>query len=220
MEKEKVKKVDLKIYIMLGIYSIILMLLCAGSSPIIEYLSPDSSIFYTMGRSAANGTVLYKEIADHKGFYLFAFNWLGAWLTPGSMNGLFYVEIIFAWIKLLYVYKIVSLYVEKKMNAVVVALAFMAVATNFLSWNTGNLGEQFALAFQLISLYYIAKYLKEYEQERRFGEHNWKYMFVHGLAAGIVLFIQANLIAMWIPFGIGLAIILISFLYNLKCRGS
>lgn len=36
----------------------------------IKYLSPDSSIFYTIGRSMANGTVVYKEIADHKGFYL------------------------------------------------------------------------------------------------------------------------------------------------------
>ena len=78
---------------------------------------------------------------------------------------------------MIYVYKIASLYVEKKMNAVVVAVAFMAVATNFLSWNTGNLGEQFALAFQLISLYYIAKYLKNYEKNSKFGKHNWKYMF-------------------------------------------
>ena len=126
-------------YIILGGDAIVLMFLCAGSSPIIEYLSPDSSIFYTRGRSAANGTVLYKEIADHKGFYLFAFNWLGAWLTPGSMNGLFLVEIVFAWIKLIYVYKIAILYVENKTKAVVTSLAFMAVATNFLSWNTGNL---------------------------------------------------------------------------------
>lgn len=216
---EKNKKIDFK-YI-LGAYAVILMLLCAGSSPLVEYLSPDSSIFYTMGRSAANGTVLYKEIADHKGFYLFAFNWLGAWLTPGSMNGLLLVEILFAWIKLVFVYEIAKLYVIKKKNAFLVSVAFMVIATNFLSWNTGNLGEQFALAFQLISMYYIAKYLKCYELEGKFKEHNWQYMFVHGLVAGIVLFIQANLIAMWIPFGVGLAIVLIknryikNFLHNL-----
>lgn len=200
---------NLKVYFVLGIYAIIIMLLCAGSSPVIEYLSPDSSIFYTMGRSATKGTILYKEIADHKGFYLFAFNWLGAWLTPDSMNGLFCVEIIFAWIKLVYVYKISLLFIGKKKRAIIISLAFMAMATNFLSWNTGNLGEQFALAFQLISLFYMCKYLTEYEEERRFGEHSWKYMFIHGLVSGIVLFIQANLIAMWIPFGIGLALILI-----------
>lgn len=94
------KKNEWKRYGLLLLYACIIMFLCAGSSPLIQYLSPDSSIFYTMGRSAAKGTILYKEIADHKGFYLFLFNWIGAWLTPNSMNGLFVVEIIFAWAKL------------------------------------------------------------------------------------------------------------------------
>ena len=219
MTKDKTKQKDLQIYIVLGIYAIVLMLLCAGSSPIIEYLSPDSSIFYTMGRSAANGTILYKEIADHKGFYLFALNWLGAWLTPESMNGLFLVEIIFAWVKLIYVYKIANLFVNKT-KSFIVSLVFMAVATNFFSWNAGNLGEHFALAFQMISMYYIAEYLKDYEKNGKFGEHKWQNMFVHGFVACIVLFIQANLVAMWVPFGIGLAVILFknnyfkNFLHN------
>ena len=201
------------VYIFLLAYAVLIMLLCAGSSPLIQYLSPDSSIFYTMGRSAANGTVLYKEIADHKGFYLFLFNWIGAWLTPDSMNGLLLVEICFAWIKLTFVYKCAFLFTENQKRSVLVAMFFMVVATNFFSWNTGNLGEQFALAFQLISLYYMACYVKENECAGRIAEHKPLYMFIHGVNACIVLFIQANLIAMWIPFGIGLAIILLKERY-------
>lgn len=196
------------VYIFLLVYAVLIMLLCAGSSPLIQYLSPDSSIFYTMGRSAANGTVLYKEIADHKGFYLFLFNWIGAWLTPNSMNGLLLVEICFAWIKLIFVYKCAFLFTEDKKKSILAAMIFMAVATNFFSWNAGNLGEQFALAFQLISLYYMARYMKENECAGKIVEHKVFYMFIHGFCACIVLFIQANLIAMWIPFGIGLAIVL------------
>lgn len=199
-----------KIYFGLLIYATILMVLCAGSSPLIRYLSPDSSIFYTMGRSAAKGTVLYKEIADHKGFYLFLFNAIGAWLTPDSMNGLFGVEIFFAWIKLVFVHKTAAIYIQDIKKSVLVAVAFMAVATNFLSWNTGNLGEQFALAFQLISLYFMAVYVQQNQESGEILEHKPKYMMIHGICAGIVLFIQANLIAMWIPFGIGLGIILLS----------
>lgn len=99
------KNKDGFIYLFLLAYAVLVMILCAGSSPLIRYLSPDSSIFYTMGRSAADGTVLYKEIADHKGFYLFFFNWVGAWLTPDSMNGLLFVEVCFAWVKLICVYQ-------------------------------------------------------------------------------------------------------------------
>lgn len=202
-----------KIYIGLLGYAILLMLLCAGSSPIIRYLSPDSSIFYTVGRSVANGTILYKEIADHKGFYLFLFNAVGAWLAPDSMNGIFTVEIVFAWVKLIFLYKIASLYLKNTQTCILSALIFMAVATNFLSWNTGNLGETFALTFQLISLYYMAVYVQKNQEAKGILEHDQWHMLVHGLCAGIVLFIQANLIAMWIPFGIGLAIALLTNKY-------
>lgn len=201
-------------------YAFALMLLCAGSSPLIQYLSPDSSIFYTMGRSAAHGTVLYQEIADHKGFYLFLFNWIGAWLTPNSMNGLFLVEIVFAYIKMRYVYKIAGLFCGSEKKCIVAAACFMALATNFLSWNTGNLGEAFVMTFQIISLYYMAKYCVCIEKSGD-TDHKPGWMFIHGMCSGIALFIQANFICMWIPFGIGLAVYLLghkkirNFIHNL-----
>ena len=201
-------KKNYKIPLLLLLYAFLVMLLCAGSSPVIQYLSPDSSIFYTMGRSAANGTVLYKEIADHKGFYLFLFNWIGAFLTPDSMNGLFLVEIVFAWVKLLFVYKIAKLFMEDDKKCVLAAMLFLAAATNFFSWNAGNLGEQFALAFWLIGLYLMAIYMEENRKAGKVLMHKPLFMFLHGVCACVVLFIQANLIAMWIPFGIGLAVIL------------
>ncbi len=207
------KNKDGFIYLFLLAYAVLVMILCAGSSPLIRYLSPDSSIFYTMGRSAADGTVLYKEIADHKGFYLFFFNWVGAWLTPDSMNGLLFVEVCFAWVKLICVYQCAFLFTQDKKKSVLAAMMFLAAATNFFSWNTGNLGEQFALAFHLISLYFMARYMEENRHTDRIAEHRALFMFIHGLCACIVLFVQANLIAMWIPFGIGLAVILLKEKY-------
>lgn len=103
-----------------------------------------------------NGTVLYKEIADHKGFYLFIFNWLGVFLTPDSMNGHFGIEIIFAWIKLIFVYKTAIVFNKSKKKSILTAMLFPKISTNYFSWNAGDLGEQFALAFWLISLYYMA----------------------------------------------------------------
>lgn len=203
------QKDKIRVYLFLLIYAFLVMLLCAGSSPVIQYLSPDSSIFFTMGRSAANGTILYKEIADHKGFYLFLFNWIAAWLSPNSMNGLCVVEIFFAWLKLFFVYKIAKLYMEDDKKSVLVATFFLAVSSNFFSWNTGNLGEQFALAFWLISLYFMAVYMERNRKAQDIVEHNPLWMFVHGICACVVLFIQGNLIAMWLPFGIGLACILL-----------
>lgn len=202
-----------KAYGILFVYAFIVMLLCAGSSPVIQYLSPDSSIFYTMGRGANKGVVLYKEIADHKGFYLFLFNWIGAWLTPRNMNGLFAVEILFAWIKLIFLYKTALTFEKNKKRCVLAAMMFMAVSTNFLSWNTGNLGEQFALTFQIIGIYYIVLYLNMNNKEGKICEHNPKWMMIHGFCAGVVLFIQANLIAMWIPFGMVLACMLLKQRY-------
>lgn len=207
-------------YAELFLYACVLMLLCAGSSPLIQYLSPDSSIFFTMGRSAAHGNVLYRDIADHKGFYLFAINWLGAWINSHNMNGIFIVEIIFAWVKLSFLYKIAAIYAQDDRKCMLAAMLFMLVSTNFLSWNTGDLGEQFALAFQLISLYYMARYAEENRQSDDIVEHRPVYMMIHGLCAGVVFFIQANLIAMWIPFGIGLTVVLFrkGYVRNFFCN--
>ncbi len=185
------------IYIFFAVYAGLVMFLCAGSSPIIQYLSPDSSIFFVMGRSAANGLVLYRDVADHKGFYLFLFNWIGAAITPNSMNGLFFVEIVFAYIKLIYVYKIAYMFLESHKKSILASLGFLAMATNFLSWNTGNLGETFAMAFQVISFFYIARY---YTEKRTTHPPIW--MFIHGICSGIVLLIQANMVGMWIAFGL------------------
>lgn len=212
-EEMKAVKRNYIIPLFFFVYAFVVMLLCAGSSPVIQYLSPDSSIFYTMGRSAANGTVLYKEIADHKGFYLFLFNWIGALLTPDSMNGLFFVEIVFAWVKLWFVYKTAKLFMEEEKRCVLAAMLFLAAATNFFSWNAGNLGEQFALAFWQIGLYLMAIYMEGNRKAERVLEHRPLFMFLHGVCACAVLFIQANLIAVWIPFGIGLAIILLKEKY-------
>ncbi len=203
------------------LYAFIVMLLCAGSSPLIQYLSPDSSIFYVMGRSMTRGLTLYRDVADHKGFYLFLFNGIGAFLTPNSMNGLFTVEVFFAFLKLFAVFKIAIIYLKSEKKAFLTSALFLAVSTNFLSWNTGNLAEQFALTFQLFSSYFIVRYFEESRICNKVVGHSSVYMYFHGLFAGIVLFIQANLIAMWIPFGIILAILLIknkyfsNFLHNL-----
>ena len=191
------------------IYAFLLMLFCAGSSPLIEMLSPDSNIFFTMGRAAADGQILYQDIADHKGFYLFFINWLGAFLSKDNMLGLFLVEILFAALKITFLYKISFLYTKNKRSSLLTSFLFMAAATNYFSWNTGNLGEHFALLFQLISCYYIALYLEQNNNENAVGSHPPLFMFLHGLCATVVLFIQANFIAMWIPFGLWLAIVLL-----------
>lgn len=215
--RELWKKEKSEIILLLG-YTVIALLFCAGSSPLINQFSPDSNIFYVMGRSMAAGKVLYRDVADHKGFYLFLLNAIGAWMTPGRMLGMFVVEIVFGYIKVLAVYKIAKLYLKESHKAVLASLLLFMVSLNYFTWGTGNLGEQYALAFQLIGFYYIAKY---WEKRKASIEHPPIYMFIHGVCSGIILFIQPNLLAMWIPFGAILAFDLLrnkkirNFLYNL-----
>ena len=68
--------------------TLILCLLNIGTSPLIHAISADSALFMTMGRAMVSGKVLYRDIFDHKGLYIFLVNGIGALISRNSLNGL------------------------------------------------------------------------------------------------------------------------------------
>ncbi len=191
---------DMKKGISLFIYCVLVCILCLGSSPILHYMTPDSSIFWSIGRAMAKGKVAYKDIFDHKGFYLWVINWLGALVSTKSTVGLFFIEVIFNYANVVLVYLISSYYLKEKLINQLLSISFLGISLNYFTCRTGNLTEYYGVTFQLISFLLIVKYYKEHMEI-----HPAKYMFMHGICSGILLFMQANILGMWIPFGIILA---------------
>lgn len=187
MDKSNIKK----IYSFLVFYSFVLLFFCSGSSPFIHFMSTDSSVFFTMGRGMVGGKVVYLDLFDHKGWYIYFFNYLGALISSDNSVGIYLVEGVFVSIDAILCYKIYYSYICSR-KSVIATLVTLMLFLNYFTYQGGNLVEVYALTFQLLSFYYIVKYIKTNQIK-----HNPFFMLIHGICVGVVLFLRANMIMMW-----------------------
>lgn len=177
------------------IYVTLAMVLCTGASPLIDCMLTDSSVFFLIGRGMAAHKIAYLDFFDHKGWYLYFFNYLGALLTPDSTLGLLVVETVFMLCNVYFLYKIALLVFHEKKCCILCALAMMGVCLNYYTWQGGNLAETYGLTFQLAAFYLLAKYC--FSDTGNSSGHPPVYMFFHGICAAVMIGIRANMILMW-----------------------
>ena len=96
--------------------TLILCFLNVGTSPVIHAITADSALFVTMGRAVTFGKVLYRDIFDHKGLYIFLVNALGAWIQGTGLTGHFLVETAVLCIDALLVYRICRFWLTEKQS--------------------------------------------------------------------------------------------------------
>ena len=197
-----------KIYILLMVYVAVLMVFCAGSSPFINYCGTDSSVFWLMGRGIAVGKVPYVDLFDHKGLYIYLFNYIGTLISGHSTWGLLCVEILFMCINAILLYKIGRIYLKDEFRNIVFVLLMLLFIVNYFTYQGGNLVEVYGITFQLLSIYYVATYYKNNEYQN----HPPRYMLIHGINVGVVACLRLNLVFMWI----GIGVVLIGHLFVSK----
>ena len=169
------------------LFALLMAFLCVNSSPFLNKTWTDSSVFVVMGRGMLNGKVMYKDLFDHKGLYLYFLNFIAAIISSKSLIGVFIVECVFmvlcAWI----VYSLFSKYADSK-AALLGMQMFMIIAMKRNILEGGNLTEEYALLFQLLSVYLLC---------RDNGRHSYLHMLLQGVLASIVLCLRPNMIMMW-----------------------
>lgn len=188
------------------VYMVILGLFCIASSPVINTMSTDSEVFWLMGRGMVGGKVLYRDLFDHKGLYLYIFNAAGCMIQRllgniggGGSNGLFIVELSFCILNCLFLLKIARIFLKDIKEQLIAAFLGVMFLYNYLSHQGGNLTETYTSTFQLISIFYVLIYYRgESDTHIKLG-YPPQYMFIHGINVGCVFFLRANLVAMWIP---------------------
>lgn len=121
----------------------------AGSSPFLKYMDVDSSVFYTMGRAMADGKVPYRDLVDHKGWYIYFFNCLGALISPNNTVGLFVIECLFMLANVYLIYIIVML-INDDLLRINLTMSFMLFFLfNFITYQHGNIWGDFSAHFHL-----------------------------------------------------------------------
>lgn len=156
----------------------------------------DANCLFTVGRSVFHGQVLYRDIIDHKGLYIYVINILGYLLGRRSFFGMYLVEIGFFSIFLYFSYRSLRLYVSQQTAVRLMPLLAATVAA-CNSFDRGCSAEEFVLPLAAACLYFMLRYLHSGCDE---AQMDWKTLFINGMFAGIVLWLKYTMLGLWFGF--------------------
>ena len=129
------------------------LLICSKSSPLYPINDwSDANIYFSMGKGMANGRVLYRDIYDHKGPFLYGLHGLFYLVSPQSFAGVWMLEVFCAAFFLFAVWKTLALYVKKETALCALPVLAVLVYTS-LSFQQGDSAEELCLPFLAWGLY-------------------------------------------------------------------
>ena len=192
-----INKSNFNFNILIIIYTCLLMLFCTKASPFLNIISGDSSVFFAVGRAMTKGKIVFKELFDHKGFYLYLLNYTAALISDKSSLGIFIVETCFMIISALMIFKTCRIFYRDEKIAFLTVAALMIFILSKDILQEGNLTEEYTLTLQLISIYLLLKDL--YQDNSR---HRPLYMLDQGVLAGIAIGFRPNAALIWLPIAV------------------
>lgn len=188
------KKTTAYTYTFLAVYIFILMLFCTKSSPIYVFNDWfDANAYMTMGKGLARGAVPYKDLFDHKGPLLYFLYAVGYLIDRTGFTGVFVIQVISMYLVSLFSYKTALLYTKSR---VLSSAAALLVPMNVLTSRVyvygrdygGGSPDEFVSPLFVISIYLLAKLLKEHECD----EKDCPKLFWLGFAGGLIFLLKFN----------------------------
>lgn len=182
--------------------SFLLMLLLTRSSFLYPYNNwDDSNSYFSMGKSMFHGILIYRDIFDQKGPYLYFLYGLCSLVSGTTFRGVFLMEILLGAADLLLIGRILKLFCRPQTAAFLspILLACMCASKSFY-W--GGCAEEICLPFLLFPLYML---LRTLQHSRRTG-FSPRDVFLSGLCCGFVFCVKFTLMGFFL--GLALSVIL------------
>src|SRR5215207_1127003 len=112
--------------------------------------SRDSGVFLYVGWRLLNGDIPYRDVWDHKPPLIYFVDALGIALTPGSLWGIWLLQLLFIFFTLLFVYKLL----DQEFGVYAALAGCIILASGLLTvLEKGNVTEEYALVFQMLCLW-------------------------------------------------------------------
>ena len=168
----------------------------------------DANSYFTMGKGMMNGLVIYRDLYDQKGPFLYLMYGIAYLISKKTFFGVFIFEILAATVFLFYAGKII----EKKSNRYIAfALIPILGAAVYSSWSFyfGGAAEEFCLPLLAISLYFLDELLHDEITDERF---EWIFA-ITGVCAGVVAQVKYTML------GFFFALFLIAVVWTVKKKG-
>ncbi|MBE5747567.1 MAG: hypothetical protein E7352_05305 [Clostridiales bacterium] len=152
----------------------------------------DPNCFMTMGRGILKGKVMYRDLYEQKGPYVYFLHAIAALISDTSFLGMWFLEIINLFFCMVLIAKIVGLYGHKRSVCVVCALLIGFSSCFSYAMVSGDSVEEFASPMFLWLLYVTVKNIK---QEKKFTLLQYTLI---GFTAGIVFWSKFTLVGIYI----------------------
>ncbi|MDR2547254.1 MAG: hypothetical protein LBC96_07075 [Lachnospiraceae bacterium] len=182
------------IYILLAVYSLVLLLFTTHSSPLFPFNGwNDINIFFTVGKGFVRGYVPYVDLIDHKGPFLFLLFGVASLIQKTGYLGLFLLQVIALTISSIYVFRIASLFIRRAEMSFLVAI----ICPLFLLLRSfeGGRAEDFVLTMFTVSLYYFTLYFVNDSASSKSG-----HVICQGVLFAMVFMIKFNLVLFFLGF--------------------
>lgn len=162
----------------------------------------DSSVFKYIGNAMKYGIVPYRDTFDHKGLLIYIINYLGSLIS--EHRGVWFIQLFLMNIAIFSAYKLARKFISRKSAIFVILIAFAPI---YVYYEGGNLTEDYAMTFIMISLNTFVDFFinpNKYCDNSNNSKLNYKWFNIpvclNGLCLGCVLFLRPNMIAIWIVF--------------------
>lgn len=161
----------------------------------------DSNCFFTVGKSMLRGVIPYKDIFEQKGPLLYFLHALAALISYKTFFGVYIFEVIAAYVFLLFSYKTMCLFVDKKVICFLPILSFVVYSS--YSFRYGDSAEEFCMPLIIYGLYVSLKSFKNKENI------SFKDALFVGITAGAVLWVKYSMLGFYVGWIILPAILMI-----------
>ena len=181
-----------KNYVFLLMTAALIITICSKSSPL--YLLNDwvdANCFFTVGKSMLHGKVLYRDIFEHKGFYLYALHALGYLISNTSFFGVYLLEIAAAFAFLVYACKIALLFCSDA-DVIYLTPVLAAFIYGTYAFSHGDSAEEFCLPLLAYALWVGLKALRNNETPT-----NKEFLLI-GVTSGCVLWIKYTMLGFYL----------------------
>src|SRR6266542_6083957 len=158
--------------------------------------SRDSGVFLYVGWRFLSGGIPYRDVWDHKPPLIYFVDALGLTLTPASLWGVWFLQIIFIFFTLFLIYKLLD-----REFGIYAALAGTITLTSGLLTilEKGNVTEEYALVFQALCFwFFISAWKKDFPIRTSF----WI-----GILGGLAFNFKQTTIGIWITYALFLLVI-------------
>lgn len=182
------------IYAVFAVIALIITLFSSECSPVYPINTwVDPNCFMTVGKAVAKGKVIYRDIYEQKGPYVYFFHALCYLISPDSFTGVWLFEVINCFFVMLTFSKILKLYaIDGTWRTVwLSSLATLGIYFSY-GFRKGDSVEEFCLPMLLYVVYLSLKRIKASENFKKTD------FLLIGFIAGIVFWMKFSIVGFFV----------------------